>query len=199
MPSVLQIKTNFNSTQFILNGVTPSISIDGVVAPRRWGWSAWLLQPGYHEIVVWFPYLGMSSGKARMQILLQEGETKALQYSAPFLVMMAGSLREVQPIANIAQPVPPGTQLNPMAQGPGSYGMPTNVPYSDKSKITAGLLQLFLGCLAIGRFYTGHFGLAFAQIAVTWLTCGFGALWPIIDGIVILTGSPTDADGRPLR
>jgi TM2 domain-containing membrane protein YozV len=75
----------------------------------------------------------------------------------------------------------------------------TGLPYSDKSKMTAGLLQLFLGGFGAGRFYTGHTGIAFAQIAVTWLTCGVGAIWPLIDGIMMLTGKVTDAQGRPLR
>jgi hypothetical protein len=31
------------------------------------------------------------------------------------------------------------------------------------------------------------------------LTCGIGALWPFIDGIMMLSGSVRDAQGRPLR
>jgi TM2 domain-containing membrane protein YozV len=75
----------------------------------------------------------------------------------------------------------------------------TGRPYSDKQKLVAGLLQIFLGSFGVGRFYTGHIGLAIAQIAVTWLTCGAGALWPLIDGIMMLAGNVTDAQGRPLR
>ncbi|MBR1802880.1 MAG: TM2 domain-containing protein [Clostridia bacterium] len=69
-----------------------------------------------------------------------------------------------------------------------------------KSKIAAGLLQLFLGSFGVGRFYLGYTGIGVAQILVTWLTCGIGAIWPFIDAILILTGSVnTDADGNPLR
>ena len=75
----------------------------------------------------------------------------------------------------------------------------TGMPFSDKSKMVAGLLQIFLGSFGAGRFYTGHMGLAIAQIAVTWLTCGVGAIWPLIDGIMMLTGKVPDAQGRPLR
>lgn len=75
----------------------------------------------------------------------------------------------------------------------------TGMPFSDKSKMVAGLLQIFLGSFGAGRFYTGHMGLAIAQIAVTWLTCGAGALWPLIDGIMMLMGKVPDAQGRPLR
>jgi TM2 domain-containing membrane protein YozV len=88
-------------------------------------------------------------------------------------------------------------QVNPQAP----YGVHpfTGIPYSDKSKMTAGMLQLFLGTFGAGRFYTGHTGMAIAQIAVVWLTCGMGALWPFIDGIMMLTGSVPDVNGRPLR
>lgn len=75
----------------------------------------------------------------------------------------------------------------------------TGIPFSDKQKLIAGLLQIFLGGFGVGRFYTGHIGIAIAQIAVTWLTCGLGSFWPLIDGIMLLVGDSTDANGRPLR
>ncbi|MGW1149379.1 TM2 domain-containing protein, partial [Streptomyces sp. NPDC002454] len=80
--------------------------------------------------------------------------------------------------------------------GPKAGTLPLGRPYSDKSKIVAGILSLFLGTLGVGRFYLGHVGLGLAQL----FTCsGFG-IWALVDGIVILTGdSTTDANGRPLR
>ena len=72
----------------------------------------------------------------------------------------------------------------------------TNAP---KSKLAAGLLQIFLGCFGVGRFYLGYTGIGVAQLLVSLFTCGIGAIWPFIDGILILTGSvATDADGNPL-
>jgi TM2 domain-containing membrane protein YozV len=69
-----------------------------------------------------------------------------------------------------------------------------------KSKMVAGLLQLFLGGFGVGRFYLGYSGMAVAQILVTIFTCGIGGIWPFIDGIMILTGSvKTDANGVPLK
>lgn len=100
---------------------------------------------------------------------------------------------------------PPGAFGAPpppaMAQANAPYGIDpvTGMPYSDKQKMTAGLLQLFLGSFGVGRFYLGYTGLGIAQIAVTWLTCGIGAVWPLIDGVMILTGKVPDAQGRPLR
>jgi len=75
----------------------------------------------------------------------------------------------------------------------------TGVPYSEKQKLVAGLLQIFLGGFGIGRFYIGDNKTGVLQIVVTILTCGLGSLWGLIDGILMLTGEPTDAQGRPLR
>jgi hypothetical protein len=70
-------------------------------------------------------------------------------------------------------------------------------PYSDRSKVVAGLLQLFLP-IGIGRLYAGHTGIGIAQFVLT-LFFGIGMIWAFIDGIVILAGRPTDGRGRPLR
>ncbi|MFD1829148.1 MULTISPECIES: TM2 domain-containing protein [Streptomyces] len=93
----------------------------------------------------------------------------------------------------------------PPAAAPGAYTGDPNAPYgydpygrpySDKSKVVAGVLSLFLGSFGIGRFYTGHTGLALGQL----FTCGGCGIWSLIDGIMLLTqDSPTDAQGRVLR
>jgi hypothetical protein len=70
-------------------------------------------------------------------------------------------------------------------------------PYSDRSKVVAGLLQLFLP-IGVGRMYAGHTGIGVAQLLLT-LFFGIGMVWAFIDGIVILAGRPTDGRGRPLR
>ncbi|MGW6449075.1 NINE protein [Lentzea sp. NPDC055074] len=99
-----------------------------------------------------------------------------------------------QPQYAVPQPgmVPPGYG-NPAA--PYGFDPITGVPLSDKSKIAAGVLQLFLGNLGIGRFYTGHVGIAVAQL----LTCGGCGIWSLVDGIIILVQGGTDAQGRKLR
>lgn len=87
-------------------------------------------------------------------------------------------------------------------QHPGAQGAPQypNAPaLSDKSKLVAGLLQIFLGGFGIGRFYLGYTGLGVAQLLVTIFTCGLGGIWGFIDGILILVKGGTDAQGRPLR
>jgi hypothetical protein len=95
----------------------------------------------------------------------------------------------------------PGQYPNPYGPQPGApYGIDpkTGVPFSERHKLVAGLLQVLLP-LGIGRMYMGDIGVGVAQLIVTLVTCGIGALWPFIDGIIILVGDPKDTDGRPLR
>ncbi len=95
-------------------------------------------------------------------------------------------------------PPPPGHAYGAHAGAPWGVHPVTGVPYSDKQKLIAGLLQILLP-FGIGRFYMGDTGTGVAQLLVTIFTCGIGALWPFIDGIIILTGEPNDSQGRPLR
>lgn len=93
----------------------------------------------------------------------------------------------------------PYSPYAPQALAPFGVDPMTGLPYSDKSKLVAGLLQIFLGGFGVGRFYLGNAGMAIAQIVVVFITVGFGYLWPLIDGIVLLAGNPRDRAGRPLR
>jgi len=69
-----------------------------------------------------------------------------------------------------------------------------------KSKLAAGLLGIFLGGFGVHRFYLGYIGIGIAQIVVTLITFGFGALWGFIEGILILAGSmDKDAHGHLLK
>ncbi len=73
-----------------------------------------------------------------------------------------------------------------------------------KSKLAAGLLGIFLGSLGVHNFYLGYTGKAIAQLLISLLTCGFGAvasgIWGLVEGILILTGSISkDAKGIPLK
>ena len=79
-------------------------------------------------------------------------------------------------------------------------GCALNVVTADsKSKMTAGLLGIFLGGLGIHNFYLGYTGKAIAQIALS-LCFGAGAIWGFIEGILILCGKITkDAKGNPLK
>lgn len=123
-------------------------------------------------------------------------------------------------------PPPPGYGPPPQYPPPGEYGPPpgaypgaypgvyydpsapygrhplTGEPFSDKSKVVAGLLQLLglIGLVGIGRIYLGYTGLGIAQLIVGLVTCGIGAVvWGIVDAILILTDNVRDPTGRPLR
>jgi len=100
---------------------------------------------------------------------------------------------------------PPGGQYPQAYMDPsapfGRHPM-TGEPYSDKSKVVAGLLQLLglFGLVGIGRMYIGQTGLGVAQLLVGLVTCGIGAvIWGIIDAILMLTDKVRDPQGRPLR
>lgn len=118
----------------------------------------------------------------------------------------------------------PAAPAYPTAPGyPGAYGDPsapfgrdpvTGEPYSDKSRATAGLLQILLGFLSlpgIGRLYIGSIGIGLTQLLVFWLgliTIIFGIgfvifpviwIWAFVDGILMLSGAVRDSQGRPLK
>lgn len=69
-----------------------------------------------------------------------------------------------------------------------------------KSKLTAGLLGIFLGGIGVHNFYLGFTGKAVAQIFVSMCTVGLGSIWGLIEGILILCGKINkDAKGELLQ
>jgi hypothetical protein len=98
------------------------------------------------------------------------------------------------------QVFPPVPAPSPAPYGDGRFEVDAyGRPLSDKSKLVAGLLQLFLGGFGIGRFYLGYTNIGVIQIVVTIVTCGIGSIWGLIDAILIISGNVPDADGRTLR
>lgn len=91
----------------------------------------------------------------------------------------------------------------------------TGEPYSEKSKVAAGLLQIIPAVVAlpvgVGRFYIGSVGVGLSQLILFLISfplmlvlIGFPLLaavwlWVVIDGIVLLVGNRRDGRGRPLR
>lgn len=93
----------------------------------------------------------------------------------------------------------PAAPYGASPQAPYGVDPKTGLPYSDKQKLVAGLLQIFIGGFGVGRFYIGDTKTGVWQIVVTVLTCGIGALWGFIDGIIMLATDSKDANGLPLR
>ena len=95
-----------------------------------------------------------------------------------------------------------GNQIAPNATVCTTCGCATNniMPGTQrKSKMTSGLLGIFLGGFGVHNFYLGYTGKAIAQIVLS-LCFGVGAIWGFIEGIMILCGSiKTDANGIPLE
>ncbi|HWR53216.1 MAG TPA: TM2 domain-containing protein [Bryobacteraceae bacterium] len=83
---------------------------------------------------------------------------------------------------------------------------PGIVAGAPKSKLVAGLLGIVLGSLGIHRFYLGYTTIGIIQLVLGLggiLTCGIttiaAAVWGLVEGIMILTGSMNrDALGQPL-
>ncbi|QPL05202.1 MULTISPECIES: TM2 domain-containing protein [Actinomyces] len=88
-------------------------------------------------------------------------------------------------------------------------GVPPQGVYSQKSKMAAGLLAIFLGALGIHNFYLGHTGRAVAQLLISVLSFGILSwvswIWAIIEGVLIFSAQPgqqpwgVDANGYPLQ
>lgn len=149
----------------------------------------------------------------------------AFQAAAPFAAPPPPPMFEPTPPAGPAQPYDrpysgpyAPTQGNPYGQGQanphwsyqGASQIPTYSqinPYyrmdnslalrSDKSRTLAGVLQLFLP--GVGRMYLGYYAYGTLQLVLTFCTGGVLWLWPIIDGIIILSGGlKFDGFGRVL-
>ena len=65
-------------------------------------------------------------------------------------------------------------------------------PDISQKKLIAGLLGILLGGLGIHKFYLGLTTPGIIQIVITVVTCGFGSILGLIEGIIYLT--KTDAD-----
>lgn len=71
-----------------------------------------------------------------------------------------------------------------------------------KSALAAGLLGILLGALGIHNFYLGYTGKAIAQLimGITGFLAPISAIWGLIEGIMILTGSiSVDGNGNKIK
>lgn len=59
----------------------------------------------------------------------------------------------------------------------------------DNKKVIAGILGILLGGLGIHRFILGDAGGGAIRIVITLVTCGFGQIIGLVEGIIYLTKS----------
>jgi hypothetical protein len=89
-------------------------------------------------------------------------------------------------------PAPPPVPVVYVPQAPAPY----QHGYSDKNRLAAGLLQILVP-FGAGRFYTGHTGIAVAQLISAFFFVGI--VWSFVDGVILLASGGTDVYGRRLR
>lgn len=66
-----------------------------------------------------------------------------------------------------------------------------------KSRLAYILLGALLGTLGIHNFYAGYVGQGIAQLLITLLSCGFGAIISMVWAIVEICTVTVDSTGRP--
>lgn len=62
-------------------------------------------------------------------------------------------------------------------------------PTQESKKVVAGVLGILLGGLGAHKFYLGYTSTGVIQLIVSLITCGFGSVIGLIEGIIYLTKS----------
>lgn len=93
---------------------------------------------------------------------------------------------------------PPSYSPEPMTR---SYPAPSMAGFatlkSDRSRVASGILNILIP--GVGRMYLGYAAIGVLQLVATICSFGILILWPIIDGILILSGTvKVDGYGRAL-
>lgn len=171
-------------------------------------WTDWVSRDGATELAPLPP-----RPSAVAEIAAARDQWGGGRVATPPATPSASAAVAYAPVA-VALPVAPAAAPSGAVADPQApYGRdPVNGrALSDKSKVAAGLLQLFLGSFGVGRFYMGSTGIAVAQfilgvlgvltavvlIGLVFLT--IVGVWAFIDAIVILAGSPVDGEGRLMK
>jgi len=69
-----------------------------------------------------------------------------------------------------------------------------------KNHYIAAGLGIILGMVGAHRIYLGFYWLGIMQIALTYLTGGYGVVWGVVEGVLLLTRHMhLDGKGRPLK
>ncbi len=73
--------------------------------------------------------------------------------------------------------------------------------YSEKNRITAGVLAILLGTMGIHQFYLGNMkkGLLHLILLITGIGSLASTIWAIYEGILLFAGKPMkDGEGKTL-
>ncbi len=79
------------------------------------------------------------------------------------------------------------TQTNPYPGADYSQSNGYNAPKQIVDKSTAGLLAILLGGFGIHQFYMGNTKSGILHLVITFVTCGFGSIIALIEGIKYLS------------
>jgi len=94
----VQIETSFFPLSFFLYLCTPTIVIDDVPQRRPWGTHNFVLEPGMHNIKIYFGYLFMSTcGSNQINVVVQPNCIHRIKYEMGMFMFSPGAIREVPP------------------------------------------------------------------------------------------------------
>lgn len=94
----IQVETSFFPLSFFLYACTPTIMIDGVPQQRPWGTHNIQLEPGIHNIKIYFRYLFMATcGFNQMNVVVQPNCIHRVKYEMGIFMFSPGTIREISP------------------------------------------------------------------------------------------------------
>lgn len=95
-PGALSITFGFPTGGFLYRATGPRLRIDGrEVQVPGWGRHEVPVAAGRHRVEVWVPYvMPRKAGRAHTEVAVRGGERVALEYMAPSVTFMRGSLGE---------------------------------------------------------------------------------------------------------
>ena len=129
---------------------------------------------------------------------LDQGDQEGSPSDNPFDFTASGSSSKPSANAGALSGPPTAAALAAKQQAQAAAELSGNEK-SDKKKMVAGLLGIFLGAFGVHRFYLGYTTIGIIQIVVSLCTLCIGGWWGVIEGILILVGKiDKDAQGRTL-
>lgn len=91
--SAIALTTKYMPLAFMLALFKPTMAIDGHEMAGSWGRTVIPVAPGQHHVHVHIPYfLPPKVGVADLPVMVQPGQVVELEYRAPMIVFMSGSL-----------------------------------------------------------------------------------------------------------